>query len=64
MRMGGELGQLKEGFLADLLLVDGNPLDDLSILVGPQRLAMIMKDGQMHKDPASHEPVAQQVAAE
>ena len=24
MRMGGELGQVREGFLADLLLVDGN----------------------------------------
>ena len=29
MRMGGELGQVREGYLADLLLVDGNPLADI-----------------------------------
>jgi imidazolonepropionase-like amidohydrolase len=52
MRM--EIGQVKEGLLADLLLVDGNPLADLSLLVGPDHLAMIMKDGQIHKDPRSH----------
>ena len=61
MRM--EIGQVKEGLLADLLLVDGNPLADLSILVGPEHLAMIMKDGQMHKDPRSRE-AAKRLAAE
>ena len=67
-RNGGELmrmevGQVKEGLLADLLLVDGNPLADLSILVGPEHLAMIMKDGQMHKDPRSR-AAAKRLAAE
>ena len=46
----GELGVVKAGALADLLLVDGNPLADPSILVGPGRFAMIMKDGKMHRD--------------
>jgi imidazolonepropionase-like amidohydrolase len=60
----GELGIVKEGALADLLLVDGNPLADLSILVGPSRFAMIMKDGQMHRDPRQHARLSRQVAAE
>ena len=47
----GELGVIKPGALADMLLVDGNPLVDQSVLVGPDRLAMIMKDGKMHRDP-------------
>jgi imidazolonepropionase-like amidohydrolase len=36
--------------LADLLLVDGDPLADLSILLNPDRLAVIMKDGQIYKN--------------
>ena len=47
----GELGVIKAGALADMLLVDGNPLADQSVLVGPDRFAMIMKDGKMHRDP-------------
>ena len=47
----GELGIIREGALADILLVDGNPLEDQSILVGPKHFAMIMKDGAMHRDP-------------
>lgn len=47
----GELGVIREGALADLLLVDGDPLDDPSVLVGPAHLLMIMKDGVLHRDP-------------
>jgi imidazolonepropionase-like amidohydrolase len=47
----GELGVVKEGALADLLLVDGDPLADQSVLVGPDHFTMIMKDGNMHRDP-------------
>ena len=64
MRMGDELGQIKEGFLADLLLVDGDPLQDLSIMVGPDHLAMIMKDGRIYKDPAQYVSASHKVAAE
>lgn len=46
-----ELGVIRPGALADLLLVKGNPLEDLSLLVGPQGFAMIMKDGMMHREP-------------
>lgn len=50
MRDQGDLGTIAEGQLADLLLVDGNPLDDVSILTDHGRLLMIMKDGQLHKN--------------
>jgi imidazolonepropionase-like amidohydrolase len=45
----GELGVIKPGALADLLLAGGNPLVYQSVLVGPDRLAMIMKDGKLHR---------------
>ena len=53
MMMGDELGLVKEGFLADLLLVDGDPVADVSILQDQSRLLGIMKDGTFHKRPAA-----------
>jgi imidazolonepropionase-like amidohydrolase len=52
MTMGSneKLGEVKDGYLADLLLVDGDPLVDLSTLLNPERLVVIMKDGQVYKD--------------
>ncbi len=52
--LGGELmdlnvGQVREGYLADLLLVDGDPTADISILRDKRNLAMIMKDGLVYK---------------
>ncbi|OCJ02749.1 amidohydrolase [Rhizobium sp. AC27/96] len=47
----GELGVITAGALADILLVDGNPLLDQSVLVGPSKFDMIMKDGGMYRDP-------------
>lgn len=51
MMKGDELGLIKEGYLADLLLVDGDPLANLSILRDPKRLLAVMKDGQFVKAP-------------
>jgi imidazolonepropionase-like amidohydrolase len=51
MKRGHELGQVKEGFLADLLLVDGDPLPNLAILRDPKRLLAVMKDGEFVKQP-------------
>ncbi len=45
MTRGHELGQVKLGFLADLLLVDGDPLRDVRVLEDKTRLTMIMKSG-------------------
>ena len=47
----GDLGVVREGALADLLLVDGNPLDDLALLERPaSSLAVIVKDGRVVKN--------------
>lgn len=51
MGMGEELGQLKPGFLADILMVDGDPTADVRVLQDKQRLLAIMKDGAFHKQP-------------
>ncbi|MDR3494170.1 MAG: amidohydrolase family protein [Ancalomicrobiaceae bacterium] len=55
MDMGGELGLIKEGYLADLVLVDGDPLADVRILQDKTRLLAIMKDGKFHKAPRLNE---------
>ena len=60
MRMGHELGQIKAGYLADLLLVDGNPLADVSILQHADRLLAVMKDGQFHKAPTARKAEVRQ----
>ena len=44
--MEGELGVVAEGALADLLVVDGDPLEDLSVLASDGRdISLVMKDG-------------------
>lgn len=46
----GPLGVLKEGAYADMLIVDGNPLKDISLLADPDKnLKLIMKDGKIYK---------------
>ena len=42
---------MKLGALADLLLVDGDPLADIAILQDRSALLMIMMDGVLHKSP-------------
>ena len=49
MGYNGELGTLEIGNLADLILVDGDPLADISLLSGPEKVALVMKDGQIQK---------------
>jgi imidazolonepropionase-like amidohydrolase len=47
----GPLGVVREGALADLILVDGNPLEDLGLVADPDRsFLVIMKDGVIYKD--------------
>jgi len=47
----GKVGVIEQGALADVLLVDGDPLKDVSILTKPERnLAVIMKDGIIYKN--------------
>jgi imidazolonepropionase-like amidohydrolase len=49
MRREGDLGTLQAGMLADMLLVDGDPLKDVSIVADKKRLVMVMKDGEIHR---------------
>ncbi|HWE24726.1 MAG TPA: amidohydrolase family protein [Myxococcales bacterium] len=47
----GKLGVVEEGALADLLLVDGDPLKDVSVLENPDKsLLVIMKNGVIYKN--------------
>ena len=47
----GKLGIVEEGALADLILVDGDPLKNLKLLADPEKnFLLIMKDGQIHKN--------------
>jgi len=47
----GKLGVVEEGALADLLLVDGNPLENIALVADPARNFMvIMKDGVVYKN--------------
>ncbi|MFQ5971312.1 MAG: amidohydrolase family protein [Alphaproteobacteria bacterium] len=51
LNKSGELGIIAEGALADMLVVDGNPLDDLGLLQDQgAHLAAIMKGGEFHKN--------------
>lgn len=43
-------GLLEPGALADLLIVDGNPLDDVRVLEDEKNLRVIIKDGRFYKE--------------
>jgi imidazolonepropionase-like amidohydrolase len=47
-----QIGTVEEGKLADLILVDGQPLDDLSVLQDPERIVIVMRDGEVMKERA------------
>lgn len=47
----GPLGVIKEGAYADLILVEGNPLEDLTLVGNPaEHFVVIMKDGRIYKN--------------
>lgn len=49
LRQDGFLGQVKEGFAADMLILNANPLDDIEVLDRPQRhLLAVIKDGRVY----------------
>jgi imidazolonepropionase-like amidohydrolase len=52
MGRGDELGLVRPGYLADLLLVKGDPTLDVSILQDTSNLQMIMQGGRVHKAPS------------
>ena len=47
----GKLGVIEEGALADLILVDGDPIADIALVEDPEKnFLIIMKDGKIYKD--------------
>jgi imidazolonepropionase-like amidohydrolase len=46
----GKLGVVEQGALADLLLVDGNPLENINLIADPRNFKIIMKDGAIYKN--------------
>ncbi len=53
MGRGDDLGTVTAGKLADLLVVDGDPVNDISVLADRTRIPVIMKDGIFVKDELS-----------
>ncbi|HLJ61113.1 MAG TPA: amidohydrolase family protein [bacterium] len=49
LSMDDRVGTLRPGRRADLLLVAGDPLDDIAAVADPGRLALVMKDGRVYK---------------
>ena len=50
----GKLGVIKEGAYADLLIYDGNPLEDIQVIVNyKENLKLIMKNGKVYKNELS-----------
>jgi imidazolonepropionase-like amidohydrolase len=46
LRRDGELGRVEPGYRADLIVVEGNPLEDIKVLADPQRPPrLVLKDG-------------------
>jgi len=46
----GVLGVVEEGALADLLLIDGDPLENIDLIADPGNIQVIMKDGRIYKN--------------
>ncbi|MGZ5235166.1 MAG: amidohydrolase family protein [Caldimonas sp.] len=51
MKHGKEIGYVREGCFADLLLIDGDPLADITILQDKSRILSVMKGGEFHRAP-------------
>jgi len=50
VHMAAEVGTLEPGKLADVLVIDGDPLADIGVLQKKEHLALIMQGGRLHKD--------------
>ncbi len=50
----GALGVIAAGAYADLLLIDGDPLQDLNIILDDAKLQLVMKDGKIYKNSLSN----------
>ena len=53
LRMEGKLGTIAPGAFADLIVLDGNPLEDIAVLERPEALRLILRDGRICRDALS-----------
>lgn len=53
-----DLGMVREGYVADLVVVNGNPCENISLLRDVANLEMIIKDGRVHKNALTPAPAA------
>jgi imidazolonepropionase-like amidohydrolase len=59
-----DLGLVKKGYLADLIMIDGDPVEDVTLFQDRDNILMIMKDGNYHKPPQPRRQMAVRHAAE
>jgi imidazolonepropionase-like amidohydrolase len=52
---GEDLGTLEKGKLADIVVVAGDPLADVTVLQKPEQIALVIKDGEIAADRLSRE---------
>jgi len=50
LRLDNQLGTLEEGKLADIIIVDGNVLDDINCIANPQNVKFVLKGGSEVKN--------------
>jgi imidazolonepropionase-like amidohydrolase len=48
LRIDNKLGQIQKGYIADIIAVKGNPLEDISLI---QQVDFVMKEGKVYKRP-------------
>ena len=48
--LGDHLGTIAEGKWADMIVIDGNPLDDVQLFAQPDKVVLVMKEGRLVKD--------------
>lgn len=64
LRQDDKLGRIKEGYIADLIILNANPLDDVEVLARPQKhLLAVIKDGKvLHSRWSKVSPDSEQAA--